>query len=167
MSIIIKEKLGKLSTANPKQVEKLCLEWFETGKRILHKQTSAGRQVVMKFLKENPLLSQDDIVYEDEQCVVVIDILPCEAIVVAPANMFEMARLCYEIGNKHLPLFYEDGTLLIPYDEPLFKWLMSAGFSPVKENRRLLNQLRTSVAAHGHNNSSLLSKILNLTSSND
>lgn len=163
MSVIIKEKLGRLSDANTKQVETLCLEWFETGKRILHKQTSADRQVVMKFLKENPLLSQDDIVYEDEQCVVVIDILPCEAIVVAPANIFEMARLCYEIGNKHLPLFYEDGALLIPYDEPLFRWLMSAGFEPVKESRKLLNQLRTSVAAHSHNsNSRLLSRILNL-----
>jgi urease accessory protein len=164
MSIIIKEKLGRFRNANTKQVEKLYLEWFETGKRILHKQTSAGRPVVMKFLRENPLLSHDDVVYEDEQTVVVIDILPCEAIAVAPANMFEMARLCYEIGNKHLPLFYDDGTLLIPYDEPLFKWLLSAGFEPVKENRRLLNQLRTSVAAHGHNgNSSLLSRILNLT----
>lgn len=166
--MIIKEKLGRLSDANTKPVEKLYVEWFETGKRILHKKTAAGREVIMKFLKENPLLSQDDILYEDENCIVAIDILPCETIVVAPANMFETARLCYEIGNKHLPLFYEEAVLLIPYDEPLFRWLLSSGFAAVKENRKLLNQLRTSVSAHSHNgNGSLFSKILNLAAAND
>lgn len=166
--MIIKQKLGKLNDTETRQLEKICLEWFETGKRILHKQTSAGRQVVMKFLKENPFLSQNDIVFEEGHHIIIIDILPCETIVVTPANMFEMAKLCYEIGNKHLPLFYEEGALLIPYDEPLFKWLVSSGFKAVKENRKLLNQLRTSVSAHNHNgNSSLLSKILNLTSANE
>lgn len=164
MNILVKQKLGKLSEHNTKQVETICLEWFETSKRILHRQTNAGSQVVMKFLKEDPMLGEQDVVYEDEQRVVVITVLPCECIVVTPANMLDMARLCYEIGNKHLPLFYEGAQLLIPYDEPLYRWLLAAGFAPVKQHRKLMNQLRTSVAAHQHSgNGGLLSKILQLT----
>src|SRR5215207_5361593 len=103
--MVVKEKLGRLEDfrVNGREVDMLPLEWFETGKRIQHKKTTAGRQVVLKFLKENPNLSQDDVVFEDEHCVIAIDVLPCEVIIVSPAFMYEMARLCYEIGNKHLP----------------------------------------------------------------
>ncbi|MGB8194303.1 MAG: urease accessory protein UreE [Chitinophagaceae bacterium] len=168
--MIVKEKLGRLSdfAVNGREVDVLAVEWFETAKRILHKRTQAGREIVLKFMKENPDLSRDDVLFEDEHCVIVVEILSCEVIVVRVGSLHEMARLCYEIGNKHLPLFYENEEMLIPYDEPLFRWLVSSGFQPVKEQRKLLNQLRTSVAAHAHGgNSSLLSRILNLTASNE
>ncbi len=75
-----------------------------------------------------------------------------------------MASVCYEIGNKHLPLFYESDELLVPYEDPLFRLLAAGGFNPVREKRKLLQPLKTTVAAHGHNGgSSLFSKILQLT----
>jgi urease accessory protein len=170
MKIIITHTSGNLqSTAiGDREIDRLRLEWYETSKRILHKRTQAGHEVVMKFLNQRVNLSQDDIIFENDQYVVAIDINPCEAIVVRPGSMHQMARLCYEIGNKHLPLFYEDEALLIPYDAPLFRWMVSAGFVPDRDNRKLLHQLRTSVEAHAHaGGSSLFSKIMNLTASND
>ncbi|MEI9933714.1 MAG: urease accessory protein UreE [Ferruginibacter sp.] len=81
------------------------MEWYETNKRILHKKTAAGRDVTMKFLKENQQLTQGDIVFEDEYTIIAIEIIACDVIVIRPKTMFDMASICYEIGNKHLPLF--------------------------------------------------------------
>jgi urease accessory protein len=82
--------------------------------------------------------------------------------------MYEMAYICYEIGNKHLPLFYENGELMIPYEAPLLKILQASGFSPVIEDRKLMHQLKTTVSSHNHTDSkSLFSRILQLTSPNE
>jgi urease accessory protein len=166
--MLIKEKTGKLKDIETRgrEVDRLPIVWYETNKRILHKTTFAGREVILKFLKETSMLLQDDVIYEDENYLIAIDIQPCEVIVIQPATMYNMAKLCYEIGNKHLPIFYEAEAVLIPFDAPLFKWLTAAGFEPVKEHRKLIHQLRTTVSSHAHtdNNSSLFSKILKLTS---
>ena len=60
----------------------------------------------MKFLKENQNLTQGDILYEDAETIIAVEIQPCDAIVIKPKNNFEIASICYEIGNKHLPYFF-------------------------------------------------------------
>src|SRR5215213_6728538 len=145
--MIIKEKLGSIKDLkiNGRIVDCLQLEWYETSKRILHKKTNSGKEVVLKFLNGSQNLTEGDVVYEDEHSLVVISIKPCEVIVIKPTSMYEMAYCCYEIGNKHLPLFYEEDELLVPYEAPLFKGLQAAGFNLIREERKLLNQLKTSV----------------------
>jgi len=169
--MIIKEKIGSLEKIdiNDRVIDYLELEWYETTKRILHKKTNAGEEVVLKFLNGSQNLTEGDVVYEDEQSLIVISIKPCEVIVIKPKSMYERSYVCYEIGNKHLPLFYENDELLVPYEAPLFKMLQASGFDLIKEERKLLNQLKTSVMPHGHSGKekSLFSKILQLTSSND
>jgi urease accessory protein len=164
--MLIKEKLGSLASLdmNGRDVDKLPLEWYECSKRILHKRTESGREVTIKFLKEAQNLKQDDVLYADQALIVVVEILPCEAIVLQPASMYEMAFVCYEIGNKHLPLFYQDDALLVPYEAPTYRMLKASGFDVAVESRKLLNQLRTSVSPHAHGGGeSLFSKILKLT----
>ena len=164
--MLIQQKIGNINTVgiNGRIIDLLPLEWYETNKRILHKRTMAGKSLVMKFLKEDPDLKQDDVVLADESCVVVIEIQPCEAIVVQPVTMFNMASLCYEIGNKHLPLFMEGNEVLVPYEAPLFRLLSASGFNPVKEKRKLLHSIKSSVSPHNHGSgSSLFSRILQLT----
>lgn len=165
--MIIKEKLGNLA-AYPnagKAIDYLGIEWFETGKRILHKRTTSGKEVVLKLLNEAQHLQQDDVLYADEQCLVVVDLLPCEAMVLKPATMHEMASICYEVGNKHLPLYYEGGTLLLPYDAPVFRLLQASGYAPEVQQRKLLTPLRTTVSAHTHSagKESLFSRVLRMT----
>lgn len=168
--MLIKEKLGNLSSFDVANrcVDKLLLEWWECNKRILHKRTESGRDFTIKFLKEAQNLKQDDVLYADETALVVVDVLPCEAIVLKPSSMYEMAFVCYEIGNKHLPLFYEDNALLIPFDAPTHRMLKASGFGIAIENRKFLNPLRTTVSPHAHSGGeSLFSKILKLTTSGD
>jgi urease accessory protein len=167
--MIIKEKIGNLSSFNDegRAIDRLTLEWFETSKRIIHKKTGSGREIVLKFLDKTPNLQQDDVLYADDQVLIVVEILSCEAIVVIPRSTYEIAYVCYEIGNKHLPLFYENDLLVIPFDEPVFKILHASGFAISKQKRKLLNQLRTTVSPHSHawEGKSLFSKILKVTNS--
>lgn len=163
--MLIQQKTGKLfSYPTNKIIDWLDLQWHETTKRILHKKTRSGTDVVMKFLKENQHLTQDDIIYEDAETMIAVDIQPCETIVLRPKTAFEMATVCYEIGNKHLPLFFKNDELLIPYEAPLFNLLVSLDYEVIKEDRKLINPLKTSVASHALIGSeSLFSKMMKLS----
>ena len=167
--MLIQQKIGHIKDYpnNTKAIDWLKLQWFETNKRIQRKHTESGLEIAIKFLRENPNLTQGDILFEDEKSIIAIDILPCECIVVAPKNMFEMASVCYEIGNKHLPLFFDKEELLVPNEMPLYKLLTAQGYIVKQEQRQLLQPLKTSVAPHGNSNDSLFSKIMKLTATHE
>jgi urease accessory protein len=167
--MLIQKKTGHINAyeLGNRSLDWLQLEWFEAGKRIIRRKTQSGKDVALKFLAEHTGLTQGDIIYEDEQSVIAIEILPCECIVVKPANMFEMASACYEIGNKHLPLYFEANCLLVPFEKPLFKLLTAQGYSVSAESRKLLQPLKTTVAPHEHSNETLFTRIMKLTHSNE
>jgi urease accessory protein len=161
--IVVESIINGTSTAG-KVTDTLQLEWFETGKRVLRRATTGGREIALRFLRESPLLQQGDVLYADASVVVVVNILPSAAIVLSPSSMANMAAICYEIGNKHLPLFLSGDQVLVPFEAPLFKWLDARGYAPVKEERVLSNMLRSNVLPHNHGSASLFSKIMQLTS---
>lgn len=165
--MIINEIVGNIKDAplENKEIDLLQLEWFEVSKRIQRRTTQAGREVMIKFLKEGQRLRQDDILFIDDSHAVVIDILPCDAIIVHPQSLLEMGSVCYEIGNKHLPMFIQNGEVLMPFEEPIYRWLTSTGYNVRKENVKLLNMLNANVQQHGHGGgSSIFSKIIDLAS---
>ncbi len=166
--MLIKEKKGTIDTielAN-RTIDYLPIEWFEANKRILHKQTAAGRSISLKFLQLNPDLKGGDILYEDETTVIAVDIKPCEVIVIKPAGIAEAAAVCYEIGNKHLPLYFQQNELLVPFDASIYRLLQAAGYAVTLENKKLNDPIKTSVSPHAHSGSaSLFNKILQLTTS--
>jgi len=165
--MLITQKKGNLHSThiNNRRIDWLQLEWYESGKRILRKQTQSGNDIALKFLDSNPALTQGDILYEDDILLIAVDILPCEVLVIQPANPFEMASVCYEIGNKHLPLFFEKGQVLVPFEMPLFRLLSAQGYAIKQDKRKLLYPLKTTVAPHAHGGSSLFSRIMQLTNS--
>lgn len=140
----------------------LLLEWFETTKKIMRRHTQGGREIGWRGL---PLLNDGDVLWMDDTTAIVVRIPPAPAIVLTPATMQDMATICYEIGNKHLPLFLQDADVLVPFEEPLFRWLVAKGYQPRQEQRVLTNMLRSNVMPHAHGSSTtLFSKIMQLTS---
>ena len=164
--MLIQQKRGNINTTpTAKTIDWLVLEWHEINKRIQRKKTKSGKEIALKFLNENPNLTEGDILFEDEDKIIAIEILPCDCLVVMPKNMFEMASVCYEIGNKHLPLFFEDDAVLVPFEMPLFRLLSAQGYEVKQEQRKLIQPLKTTVSPHGDTQSnSLFSKIMKLTS---
>ncbi|RKR83433.1 urease accessory protein [Mucilaginibacter gracilis] len=170
--MLVKEKLGNINTipAGNQTIDWLDLQWYETNKRIMHKRSTAGVEVVMKFMNEGQNLTQGDILYQDSETIIAINIPACETLVIKPKNMFEMASICYEIGNKHLPLFYQDEEVLVAFDAPLYRLISSSGYEVEQGERKLINPLRTSVSAHAHssgNSETLFSKIMRLTNQSE
>ena len=162
--MFIQQKIGNITNSpSTKNIDWLTLEWHETNKRIMSKKSHSGKEISLRFLNNSPMLTQGDILFEDENNLIVVSIQPCECMVVNPTNMFEMASVCYEIGNKHLPLFFEDDAVLVPFEEPLFKLLSAQGYRVLKEHHKLLQPLKTTVAPHGGGGETLFSKIMKLT----
>lgn len=168
--MIIKEILGNRQNIplHHRQTEILYLEWFETTKRILRKETAAGRDIAIKLTQEGQRLQDGDILWQDDQIEIVVEIIPTEAIVVTPATLLQMGTICYEIGNKHLPLFIQDDEVLVPYEAPLFRLLEAGGYQPRREIRQLKNLLKATIEPHAHggppsSGETLFTKILNLT----
>lgn len=161
--MIITQKIRQEDLCSKDRISVLVdLEWFETNKRIQHKVAQDGTELRLKFLNENPNLKHGEILYQDEKSNYSVNILPCECLVIIPKNNFETASICYEIGNKHLPLFYENEALLVPFEKPLFRQLTAMGFEVRQEERALLTPLKTTVSPH-EDSGSLFSKIMNLT----
>lgn len=163
--MLVKEKIGNLElfAINNRNIDYVWLDWYETNKRILHKKTIMGREVSMKFLNENPQLTVGDIIYEDDFSLIAIEIKECDAIIVRPRSMHEMAAVCYEIGNKHLPLFYQEDEILVAYEASLFTLLRASGYAVELAKRKLIKPLKTTVTPHGNSSNSLFNRIMKLT----
>ena len=113
-------------------IEHVALQWYESERNILRKTTNTGREVAFRLLKEGQRLKHDDVVFISDELVIAIEILPSDVIVLSPKTLPEMARACYEIGNKHSPLFLDGDEVTLPYDKPMFEWLQAAGFLSAK-----------------------------------
>lgn len=167
----ISETLGNISDAafGLKPIDYLDLEWFEATKKIQRKKTRQGEDIAIKFLREGQRLREGDILFEDEQKIIVVNILETEAIVISPFSMLEMGTVCYEIGNKHIPLFIQQDKVLLPFEMPMYRWLEVSGFKPEKQSVKLLNLLKSNVEPHGHGSlgSTIFTKILKMAAPKD
>lgn len=153
------------------ELDTLNLEWYELNKRIQRKVTTAGRDVALKVTSEGVMLSDGDLLYysQEESVAIVVRVIPTQAILLSPQNMLEMATVCYEIGNKHMPLFIDGNEILLPYETPMFKWLEIAGYEPQEVSRKLLNRLKSKSSDHHHSHDeehheSLFTKVINFAS---
>jgi len=162
--MLIQEKIGRIGSfaIGGRGIDALRLEWYETGKRVMRKQSAGGREVALRFLNESPALMEGDLLYADEEVVIVVEIIPCAVVVIPMVSLAAVAAVCYEIGNRHLPLFIDEGVLLAPFEEPLYRWLGASGYMVSREDRKLLYPLRSTVAGHEHSGS-LFSRILQIT----
>lgn len=168
--MIINQTIGNLSeNSSAKNIDYLDLEWFETTKRIQRKKTRLGMDIAIKFLREGQRLREGDILFEDEENIIAVNVLETEAIVMSPDSLLEMGTVCYEIGNKHIPLFIQEDKVLLPFEMPMFRWLEASGFKPEKQTVKLLNLLKSNVEPHGHGSlgSSIFNKILKMAAPKD
>ena len=93
-----------------KAVDYVEIEWYEAFKKIHKKVTNRGGEIGIRL--DDSVLSrglyEGDVIYEDEKTAVVVKTPPCEVIRVRVDrdHLQAAAKVCYEIGNRHAPLFY-------------------------------------------------------------
>ncbi|GAA6968467.1 urease accessory protein UreE [Helicobacter pylori] len=140
--MIIERLIGNLRDLNPLDfgVDYVDLEWFETRKKIARFKTRQGKDIAIR-LKDAPKLglSQGDILFKEEKEIIAVNILDSEAIHIQAKSVAEVAKICYEIGNRHVALYYGDSQFEFktPFEKPTLALLEKLGV----QNRVLSSKL--------------------------
>ncbi|PAF51600.1 urease accessory protein UreE [Helicobacter sp. 13S00477-4] len=104
------------------QIDYIDLQWYDTRKKIARWKTRNGKEIMMRLEKYPKIgLSQGDILQKLENEVIAINILPTETIHIYAANTIEVAKICYEIGNRHAALFFGENEFEFktPFEKPI------------------------------------------------
>jgi urease accessory protein len=142
--MIIEKILGSVSDRDSgKRVETVPFEWFEQNNRILKKVSSDGTEIGLKLSEP---LYDGAVLFEDESKIIALSLLPCELTKINVSSMREMGRLCFELGNRHLPLCVADTWVSTPYDNPTFEYLHKLGF----RCERVTEKFTPEVVVRGH-----------------
>ena len=129
--MVCEKILGKLNSFDVagKTVDYVDIDWDDAFKKIHRKTTAQGREIGIR-MDDSVLthgLTEGDVLYADDRLVIAVHTPPCEMIrlTIAPDHRTQIAKACYEIGNRHAPLFAGDNdlTFLTPYNKPMLHML--------------------------------------------
>ena len=136
-------------------IDYIDLEWYELHKRVIRKTSLANVEFGIQLPANTKFLQDGDILLILDKTVFVVRVKQCECIAITPKTNYELAKICYEIGNRHAPLFIDednDQCLLLPKDKPIQLMLEKLGFNVAILNARLTKPLNSFTAkdTHGH-----------------
>lgn len=135
--IEVTQALGKDLEVGQRNVDVLEVEWHETAKSRMRRKTKGGREVLINRTDRGSF-QDGDILYLSDELAIRLRIKPCDCIVLRPASLQEVGTVCFEIGNKHVPIFMtEQQEVCVAYDGYLYQMLLGGGFAPVIEERVL------------------------------
>jgi len=144
--MLIEKIIGKKpDDTRSKTIETVSYEWFEANNKVLKKKSSGKTDIGLR-LKE-PLFD-GALLYEDENKIICLELLPCEVTKIQVSSAKEMGRICFELGNRHLPVSIGDTAISTPYDKPTFEYLQKLGFSCEKETEKFIPEII--VYGHSH-----------------
>ena len=133
-------RIGDIRKEKPTDLVEL--EWFDTEKRILRLRTVGGQEIGFRNLNGEPL-KDGDILYESEQQRITVRILPCLCLIFHPRDKMEMAKVCFEIGNRHLPIYInEKAEVVLAYEWPVHQLLKNRDYD-VAVSVRVIPQTQT------------------------
>ena len=84
-------------------------------KRVQKLYSESGFEIGVS-LGSGETLKNGDILYEDENRIVYIEVLPEEVIVITPTSIKEMGIIAHNLGNRHLPAQFDEGCMILAND---------------------------------------------------
>lgn len=124
----IQGNLSQFETCG-KEIDYVQINWSDANKHILHLSTQAGRDIGIRK-PEGFALHDGDVIYNDDQLVVAVNVKPSQVLRVHLHDVELAARVGYELGKRHLPIFIMQDMMEIPFDESTEQYLLHLGFSP-------------------------------------
>lgn len=146
----IMAKAGELDLTGV-ELDEIYFEWYELNKKILRKTTVSGIELGFRLTDSAGGLGEGDIVAKTKASFIVVRVIPCQCLAVSWHNWQQLAQICYEIGNRHAPLFINSSAdkLLLPFDEPLQRLLNKLGAHTRVVNEKLITPL-AALSGHHH-----------------
>jgi urease accessory protein len=117
--LIIERDQKELLVCDGAVVDVLYMDWYEVNKTLLTRQTEGGR-VVRLYRADAPPLESGEIIYSTSQFAIQIFIKPCTCIVLQTDDLNTIGHFCFDVGNRHLPLFWFEDSLALAYDGQLY-----------------------------------------------
>ncbi len=94
-------------------------------------------------------MSPGDILYRDAGVEIVVEGLPEKVFVLRPRSAEEYGLACYQIGNLHRPIGFDDGTILVPYEPVLENQFRRLRFHCTIEER-VFTHVASQFTSHAH-----------------
>ncbi len=154
--MIITDVLGKQQDApyDAMDIDIVDIEWYEAHKKIQKRVTAGGLEIGIRLEQAHAIrgLCQGDVLAVTGQKAIVVNITESDCIMVKTKDSKMLAKVCYEIGNRHSPLFYgDDDELLMPFDKPIFEMLVKIHAHPVETIAKIhADKSISSYGNHGH-----------------
>ncbi|HIE42335.1 MAG TPA: urease accessory protein UreE [Nitrospinaceae bacterium] len=100
---------------------------FEKRQRSRLKVSLDNKQEAALILKRGSVLRHGDLLRADNGCVIEVRAANEEVAVVSTKDPILLAKACYHLGNRHIPLQVGDGWLHFQRDHVLEKMVQSLG----------------------------------------
>jgi urease accessory protein len=94
-------------------VERVPVAADDAARRVLRLETSAGDLGVR--LDGTAPLRDGDVLFADERCVIAVEILPDDVLVVRPRTRGEALVVAHALGNRHVPLVADGESAVVRY----------------------------------------------------
>lgn len=117
-----------------RMVDYVDIQWDQ--RRSTLKARSRGGEEVRVLLPRGQTLRHGDVLFEDGVRAVVINVLPCEVVVVRSADPRLMAKLALELGNLHWPTEVTETELILLEGEEATSAAHRLGLEMTLETRR-------------------------------
>jgi urease accessory protein len=119
MLVIERDQVCASAFDTATQIDLLAIDWYEVNKAVLSRETKAGR-LVRVLRGTAPALIDEEIIHSAPEFLLKIQIKPCACILLKTVDMGVIGHFCFDVGNRHLPLFWFDDGLAFAYDGQLY-----------------------------------------------
>jgi urease accessory protein len=151
--MIIEKVVTNIHDLDPKELEKrhkekVYLESAHLVKRIQRVETDHGRELGIR-LKDQKDLQAGDVLFIDDENMIIIDVLSDDLLIIRPRSIHEMGTIAHQLGNRHLPAQFEGDEMLVQYDYLVEDLLKELEIPYSREDRKVKEAFRHIGHSHG------------------
>ena len=117
-----------------RKLDYVDIRWDQ--RRSTFRGRSRDGEEVRVLLPRGQILRHGDVLFEDSAQALLVNVLPCELIVVRSDNTCLVAELALELGNLHWPTQVTEEEILFPESEDALAAARHLGLNWTTETRR-------------------------------
>ena len=138
MTVVV-EQILPVTRPPGSRVERLVLTWEQRSKTRQRVASESGREIVIK-LATGTRLPPGTVVWVGEGVHVEVAAADEEVWLVRAADAQTLARVAYEIGNRHFPIEIGDASVAVLYDHTLAELWARLGVRAERVRRPFLSE---------------------------
>lgn len=150
--MIFNEVVGNISeitNLDKYHVEKIHINNEDLLRRILRVTSDHDKEYGISLEKGNNL-NDGDLLYNQDNKLIVIKVNTEDVLVIKPDNITQMGKIAHELGNRHLQAQFEDGKMIVQYDNLVEEKLKKDNLNYSREQIKLKKAFRHVEFAHTH-----------------